>query len=77
MRGRLASGIARRMGLPELVACSTEDFIQSAIRLALDPSRCRELRAEVANRRHILFDDLEPVRVLERCLIEATGRIAA
>ena len=74
MRGRLASGIMRRMDLPELVAGSEEAFIHTAIRLALDPRRCRELRAEIAKRRGILFHDVEPVRALERCLIEMVGR---
>jgi predicted O-linked N-acetylglucosamine transferase (SPINDLY family) len=76
MRGRLASGIMRRMDLPHLVASTNEDFIQTAIRLALDASACRELRIQIAERRGILFHDVEPVRALERWLIEAAGRIA-
>jgi predicted O-linked N-acetylglucosamine transferase (SPINDLY family) len=75
MRGRLASGLMRRMDLPELVASTNEDFIQTAIRLAMDVSRCKELRVEIAKRRGILFHDVEPVRALERCLIEAVGRL--
>jgi predicted O-linked N-acetylglucosamine transferase (SPINDLY family) len=71
MRGRLASGIMRRMGLPDLVATSKDEFVASAIRLATDADRCRTLKSEVANRRGSLFGDLEPVRALERCLIEA------
>jgi len=71
MRGRLASSIMRRMGLHELVATTDEAFIQTAIRLAADSARCRELRQEIANRRQILFHDVEPVRALERCLTEA------
>lgn len=76
MRGRLASGIMRRMGLPELVASTNEDFIETAIHLALDPARCKELRVEIAKRRGILFHDVEPVRALERCLTEAVSKIA-
>ena len=71
MRGRLASGIMRRMDLPELVATTNEEFIQTAIRLALDPSRCKELRIQIATKRDKLFNDIEPVRALERCLTEA------
>jgi predicted O-linked N-acetylglucosamine transferase (SPINDLY family) len=74
MRGRLASGIMRRMDLPELVASTDEEFIRTAIRLALDPSRRKELRAEIAQRRDILFNDIEPVRALERCLTEAIAK---
>jgi protein O-GlcNAc transferase len=71
MRGRLASGIMRRMDLPELVATTNEEFIQTAIRLVLDPSRCKDLRIQIEKKRDILFNDIEPVRALERCLTEA------
>jgi len=64
----------RRMELPELVAGTNEEFIQTAIRMALDPSRCKELRVEIEKRRDILFDDIEPVRALERCLTEAIAK---
>ena len=74
MRGRLASGIMRRVGLPELVATTDEDFIQIAIRLAADASRRKELRLELTNRCKILFHDVEPVRALEHCLAEAIVR---
>jgi predicted O-linked N-acetylglucosamine transferase (SPINDLY family) len=74
MRGRLASGIMRRMGLTELVATTNEAFIEAAVELAGNASRRGELRIEIANRRKILFHDVEAVRALERCLIEAIGR---
>jgi protein O-GlcNAc transferase len=77
MRGRLASSIMRRMELPELVASTDESFVEKAVELAADASRCKELRAEIANRRKILFDDIAPVRALELCLTEAINKAAA
>jgi predicted O-linked N-acetylglucosamine transferase (SPINDLY family) len=77
MRGRLASSIMRRMELSELVAGTDDAFIEKAVELAADPSRCRQLRVDIANRRNILFDDVEPVRALERCLAEAIGKAVA
>ena len=74
MRGRLASGIMRRIGLPELVAMTDDAFIQSAVELSANASKLSELRLEIANRRAILFHDTEAVRGLERCLMEAIGR---
>jgi protein O-GlcNAc transferase len=74
MRGRLASGIMRRMGLTELVATTDEAFIEAAVELAGNVSRRSELRLEIANRREVLFHDTKAVRGLERCLIEAIGR---
>jgi protein O-GlcNAc transferase len=76
MRGRLASSIMRRMELSELVASTDDAFIEKAIELAADASKCNELRAEIANRRKILFNDIEPVRALERCLTEAISKSA-
>jgi protein O-GlcNAc transferase len=77
MRGRLASSIMRRMDLPELVASTDDAFIEKAVELAADASRCKELRVEIANRRKILFNDIEPVRALERCLTTAIRKAAA
>ena len=74
MRGRLASGIMRRMELTELVATTDESFIEAAVDLAGNVSRREELREEIASRRKILFHDTEAVRALERCLIEAIDR---
>jgi protein O-GlcNAc transferase len=74
MRGRLASGIMRRMGLTELVALTDEAFIDAAVDLAADQSRRSQLSVDIANRREILFHDIEAVRGLERCLIEEINR---
>ena len=77
MRGRLASAIMRRMDLPELVASTDDDFIEKAVELAANPSKCGELRTKIASRRMILFNDVEPIRALERCLTEAISNTAA
>jgi len=74
MRGRLASSIMRRLELPELVATSDAEFIERAVALAADPSRRAQLRADIESRRSILFNDLEPIRALERCLTEAIAK---
>jgi predicted O-linked N-acetylglucosamine transferase (SPINDLY family) len=72
MRGRLASAIVRRMGLPELVATTTQDFVRKAIDLAGDADRRKIIRNTIIKRRKILFHDITPVRALERLLTEAT-----
>lgn len=70
MRGRLGSAIMRRLDLPELVATSDSQFIDLAIGLAGDAPRRKELSRLIVRRRGSLFFDLEPVRALERCLVE-------
>jgi predicted O-linked N-acetylglucosamine transferase (SPINDLY family) len=65
MRGRLASAIMRKMGMPELVATSHQDFIRKAIDLAADPKRLKKLRAQIPKRVKSLFSDDSTVRALE------------
>jgi predicted O-linked N-acetylglucosamine transferase (SPINDLY family) len=71
LRGRLASGIMRRLELPELVAGSDESFIEMAIQLAGDGAKRTRLAGEVETRRAMLFDDVAPIRALEQCLLDA------
>lgn len=71
MRGRLASAIMRRLGLPELVATTKEEFVQKAIELAGDARRRRRLQVQIIERRSVLFHDKEPVQALQRHLRDA------
>jgi protein O-GlcNAc transferase len=77
MRGRLASGIMRRLELSELVAGTDEAFIERAVALAADPAKLDQFRVQIASRREILFHDVEPVRALERALIDAIAKSTA
>ena len=74
MRGRFASGILKRMRLPELVAASDEDYIALAVRLARDSGHRNDIRARIEASRHLLYDDPAPIRSLEDFLIDATRR---
>lgn len=69
MRGRLASGILKRMGMPELVASSEEGYISLAVRLAQNRAYRNEIRNQIKAKRGVLFDDPEPVRALETFLV--------
>ena len=73
MRGRLASGPLRHLGLNELVATTPEAFADIALRLVEDDAWHAHLEREIAQRRHALFYDKTPVRALEDALFEATG----
>lgn len=65
MRGRLASGLLRRIGLPELVAASEEDYTALGVRLAQDAGYRQTIRERIEVSRHVLFEDLAPIRALE------------
>jgi len=73
MRGRLASGIMRRIAIPELVAATDESFIAMAVRLAADGAERKRLAGVIETRRAMLFDDVAPIRALETCLLETLG----
>jgi protein O-GlcNAc transferase len=71
LRGRLASGILKRMGLSELVAASEGDYIALAVRICQDARYRQHIRQRIEENRHILFDDIEPVKALEEFLVRA------
>jgi predicted O-linked N-acetylglucosamine transferase (SPINDLY family) len=73
MRGRLASGPLRHLGLDELVARTPEAFAEIALRLVEDEPWRAHLEREIAQRRHALFFDQAPVRALEDALFQAAG----
>jgi len=75
LRGRLASGILKRMGLQELVASSADEYVAVATRLALDSEYRKSTRQRIEAVRQILFDDDAPIRALETFLAQA--RLAA
>ncbi|HEX9184337.1 MAG TPA: tetratricopeptide repeat protein [Burkholderiales bacterium] len=69
LRGRLASGILRRMELDELVARDAQGYIAAAVELSGDRARRDALRARIETRRHVLYGDEAPVRALEEFLL--------
>ena len=70
LRGRLASGILRRMELAELVAASEEQYVELVVRVAYDAAYRASLRARIAERRALLFEDRAPIRALEDFLLD-------
>jgi len=73
MRGRLASGILKRMELGELVAGSEKEYVELAARLIEDEAYRERMRKLVEARRPILLEDQAPIRGLEAFLSRITG----
>jgi predicted O-linked N-acetylglucosamine transferase (SPINDLY family) len=71
MRGRLASGMLRHIGLDELVAPSDAAYVELAVALANDGDRRRQLRERLRSARQRLFEDDAPVRALEAFIARA------
>jgi predicted O-linked N-acetylglucosamine transferase (SPINDLY family) len=73
MRSRHSTAILRQMELDQWVTETPEAFIAAALRLA-EPKQRRALAKQVEKRRSRLFNDLTPVRALERFLEEAVDK---
>lgn len=73
MRGRLASGILRRMGITELIANTEDDYVNLAVKLAQDAEYRQDVRKRIETARPVLFDDVAPVRALEDFLVNVVN----
>ena len=65
MRGRLGSGILRRMGLDELVATNDADFVSIAARLIEDAKYNAAIRSRIAATVSALYDGRRAVEALQ------------
>ena len=74
LRGRLGSGILRRLGMDELVVDSVDAYVEVVAGLMQDEARRKSASARIVERREILFGDKEPVVALERFIEDAVGR---
>ena len=70
MRGRLASGILRRMGMHELIAATTEDYVRLAVILAADAGYRKQIRQRMTDAQDVLFEDVSSVHALGKILID-------
>ena len=68
MRGRLASGILRRMGLPELITHGDEEYVALAVRLAQDAEYRQNIQKQIEEKRAVLFDDTAPTAAFQEFL---------
>jgi protein O-GlcNAc transferase len=74
LRGRLASGILRRLGMTDLIAQTTDDYVSLVVKIAGDSGLQQRIRADVAQRRGILYDDVASIRHLENVLEDCAKR---
>lgn len=65
MRGRHSYAFLKQMGLDSLIAPTLDEFVALAIRLGTDTEWREEMKSAIAERRHLLFNDVSCVRALE------------
>jgi predicted O-linked N-acetylglucosamine transferase (SPINDLY family) len=73
LRGRLASGLLRRIGLQELVTGGEDQYVALAVKLARDRAYRADVRRRIEASRQLLYEDVAPIRALEDFLARAVG----
>lgn len=68
MRGRQSAAMLRRLGLPELIAGSTDDYPRIAHALAHDPAWRTRARARLDSDADVLFDQSDAIASLQALL---------
>jgi protein O-GlcNAc transferase len=68
LRGRLGSGILRQLGIIELIAQTTDEYVSLAWKLSRDSELQGRIRSEIVRRRAIVYNDIDSIRHLENVL---------
>lgn len=76
MRGRHVYAMLQSMGIPELIAADTSDYLRLAVRLGTDRDFRLAMRSRVLESGERLFDDWTAVRGVEQFYFEAADRKA-
>lgn len=72
-RGRITAAFYARMGIPDLVARTWEEYVNLALRLGREPDFREELEARIEARSEVLFDDAAAVEECADVLAAAAG----
>jgi len=70
LRGRLASGILKRIGLQELIAASEQEYVDLVEKIVRDAGWRERIVARIEANRAALFEDRAPIRALEQFLAD-------
>jgi predicted O-linked N-acetylglucosamine transferase (SPINDLY family) len=71
MRGRLGTGILKRLGMPEWIAHDQEHYIDLAVTLGANAGIRAEVRTNIRRVKSIAYGDVEAVEALARVLLES------
>lgn len=77
MRGRHTAAILTMMGLEEMIAATTEEYVAIAVRLARDSAWREMISQKIAANKQKVYGDLTPVRALERFMEQAVRAATA
>ncbi|MGH6641949.1 tetratricopeptide repeat protein [Hypericibacter sp.] len=77
MRSRITSGLYRRMGVDELVARDTKDYVERALRVAQDEDYRHAVKARIREASGALYETVEAVREVEDFFAAAVAAAAS
>jgi predicted O-linked N-acetylglucosamine transferase (SPINDLY family) len=77
LRGRITTACYRQMGIEDCIAGTADEYVTIALRLGTEPAWREQVRGQILERKHQLFEDAEAVRQLERFLRGAVARVQA
>ena len=69
-RGRHTLGMYKQMGFLDLVAQSPDDYADLAVKTACDPNFSARCKSEISKRKHVLYENIDFIRNLEKALIQ-------
>lgn len=71
MRGRHSAAIVQRIGVPETMTESVDDYVSVAVRLGRDRAWRREIKSRMESQRHRVYRDDSAIAALEEFLQKA------
>ncbi len=74
MRGRITYACYRQMGIDECIATTTEQYVSLALRLGTDAVFRENMRKQILERKHLLFDNHKAVDDLAQFLLQAVEK---
>jgi predicted O-linked N-acetylglucosamine transferase (SPINDLY family) len=69
MRGRLGSGILRRLGMPDLIAATRSIYVDIAVALAEDAEYRARMRRRLLLTEKCAYGDISAIEALSRVLL--------
>lgn len=69
LRGRLGSGILRRLGMDDLIASTRDEYVDIAVNLAESSTYRASARARLEGAKHLAYRDLSAIDAFSRVLL--------
>ncbi|MFM9911904.1 MAG: tetratricopeptide repeat protein [Methylophilaceae bacterium] len=74
MRGQLASGILKQLGMQAYIATNKQEYVECAVRLATDAAFADQARQKLQASVHTLYQDISVIKALEEELGELSKK---